>query len=270
MKKIQILILIILTSTNLFSQQKQNLNYLETILYDTEIFFVDGASFFTYPLRMNQSEWLTAAGLGLGTYIMVQNDNHIKYLIGTDVNEFDNEFWSIFENYGVVQLAEIAGVATYSVGLFSKNDKVRKLGRMIIQSLTYSGLMAMLIRMTAGRKRPPYTSDHHNFIGFTTNNSFQSFPSGHTTVAFALSTVLAEYFDSPWSRIGFYGLAGLAATERLINSEHWFTDIALGALVGIAGGIHVIKQESDRESASKSRLSIMPSYNGINFQYRLN
>jgi len=74
----------------------------------------------------------------------------------------------------------------------------------------------------------------------------------------------------PWSRIGFYGIAGLAATERLLNNEHWFTDVSLGALLGIAGGLHVINEENKRGKKDNSRISIQPTFNGINFRYRLN
>ncbi len=270
MNKIVTLSFLIICSTFMSAQNNKELNYFDTILKDAEIFLMDGASFYTYPLRMDESEWLITGGIGIGTFFLVRNDDHIRTRIGTEVNKYDNNFWRIFETYGVIQYAEIAGATTYAVGLFSKNDEVRKLGRMIVQSLTYSGLTSMFIRMIAGRKRPPLTNDPLNFTGFTTNNSFQSFPSGHVTVAFAFSTVLAEYFDSPWSKIGFYGIAGLSAAERLINSQHWFTDVALGALVGIAGGMHVINEESKRNNGKISRLSIQPTLNGITFQYRLN
>jgi hypothetical protein len=263
------LLLTFIFSQNSYAQDK-SLNLGETILYDAEIFFVDGASFYTYPLRMNESEWLKAAGLGISTLIMFQADDQIKTKLGSEVDRYSNPFWKIIEQFGVVQNAELAGVATYSVGLISGDKRIRTLGRMVIQSLTYSGLTAMVIRMIAGRKRPPFTSDPTNFIGFTTNNSYQSFPSGHVTVAFAFSTIMAEYIDSPWSRIGFYSLAGLSATERIINSQHWFSDVVIGALVGIAGGIHVLNEESKRKNMEKSKLSIMPTFNGIALQYRLN
>ena len=245
-------------------------NMYQTILNDAEIFFVDAASFYTYQLRMNESDWITTAGIGFGTFLMIQNDDHLRYKIANNPAQYKNTFWDITQKYGVVQYAELAGVATYALGLFSNNNKIRTLGRMTVQSLTYSGLTAMVIRMIGGRKRPPYTDDPTNFIGFTTDNAYQSFPSGHVTVAFALSTVFAEYLDSPWSRIAFYGVASLTATERIVNTEHWFTDVAIGALLGIASGLHVINEEYSRNDNKNSRLSIIPTGNGISLQYRLN
>ena len=263
-----LLLLLLISSTNYCQNNSDNI--FDTILKDSEIFFVDGLSFYTYPLRMDGSEWLTTAGIGLGTYLMLGYDDNLRLKIGSEVGRYENDFWNIFESYGVVQYAEIAGVATYGIGLLTNNSEIRKAGRMVVQSLTYSGLTAMLIRIIAGRKRPTYSDDPLDFITFTTNNSYQSFPSGHVTVAFALSTVMAEYIDTPLSRIGFYSIAGLSAIERLINSQHWFTDVVLGALLGIAGGIHVINEEAKRNDKITRRVSITPTLNGINLQIRLN
>ena len=270
MKLIFSILIFLFLLNHSIAQQKDKLNYLETIISDVEISLIDAGTFITYPLRMSGTEWIATAGIGAGSYYLINNDDKIRNKINTEVDQFESNFWGIFEAYGVVQYAELAGATVYGVGLFAENDEVRTLGRMIIQSLTYSGVSAMFVRMIAGRKRPPYTDDPLNFIGFTTNNSYQSFPSGHTTVAFALSTVLAEYFDSPWSRIGFYGIAGLSATERLINNEHWFSDILLGAALGVVSGIHVINEEAKRKNSKLSKLSIQPTFNGINFRYSLN
>lgn len=259
----------LISYTNYYCQDIAE-NIFDTLVKDAEILFVDGFSFYTYPLRMNESELLSTAGVGIGTYFMIHNDDNLRSKFGTNVDKFRNDFWKLSEYYGVVQYAEIAGATTYGIGLLFKDREIRTVGRMLVQSLTYSGFTAMLIRMVAGRKRPSVTDDPLKFIGFTSNNDYQSFPSGHVTVAFAFSTVMAEYFNTPLSRIGFYSLGTLAAVERLINSQHWFTDVALGALVGIAGGIHVINEEAKRNSRAKSRLTIKPTFNGISLQYNLN
>ena len=269
MKKTYILVYLLIITQLTFSQSKKESGFFDDFISDTEIFFIDGASFVTYPFGMNKSQWLAIAGIGLGTYLLVRNDDFIQERIGRrNLPELNNGVWGFAEEYGVIQYAELAGVVTYSFGYLTKNDDVRVLGRMIVQSLTYSGLTAMFVRMIAGRTRPPFTDNHLDFNGFETNNSFQSFPSGHTTVAFAFSTVLAEYFDTPWSRIGFYGLAGFSAAERLLNDEHWFSDVTLGALLSIASGLHVISEEKNRKKKNKIGLTISPTFNGINFQYR--
>jgi len=270
MKKTHYILFFLLIAQIIFAQSKNETGYIDTFIDDTKIFFVDGASFFTYPFRMNNNQLITAAGISAGIYIMIRNDDKLQAAFSLENGErLDNNFWTFFENYGVVQYAEIASIATYSVGFFAKNDDVRVLGRMMFQAITYSGLSTMLIRMITGRHRPTYTDNHLDFIWFTTEDNYHSFPSGHTTVAFAFSTVLAEYFDTPLSRIVFYGMAGFSAAERIINNDHWFSDVTLGALLGIAGGLHVINEESDRKGKIDSRFSVQPTLNGLSFRYRL-
>ena len=127
----------------------------------------------------------------------------------------------------------------------------------------------MAARIIAGRERPYSEKGPWKFTIWNFDNEVQSFPSGHTTVAFALSTVLAEHFGTVWSRIGFYGFASLTAYARVLNNQHWFSDVIVGALIGISGGIHVLAREESRNNIGEhSSLSVYPSINGISLIYK--
>lgn len=61
-----------------------------------------------------------------------------------------------------------------------------------------------------------------------------SFPSGHTAMAFASATMLHMEYDAryPWlSAIGYLGAAGVGI-GRMLNNRHWIGDVAVGSLVG--------------------------------------
>ncbi len=62
-----------------------------------------------------------------------------------------------------------------------------------------------------------------------------SFPSGHTTIAFAAAEFLhTEYKDiSPWYGIAGYIAATATGVMRLYNNKHWLSDIVAGAGFGI-------------------------------------
>ena len=62
-----------------------------------------------------------------------------------------------------------------------------------------------------------------------------SFPSGHTTTAFVSAEFLRqEYKDvSPWIGAAGYGVAVLTGYLRMYNNKHWFSDVVVGAGVGI-------------------------------------
>ena len=64
---------------------------------------------------------------------------------------------------------------------------------------------------------------------------FNSFPSGHTTLAFSNATMLYyEYKDNyPIFAYSGYGFAATTATLRLLNDRHWVADVIVGAGIGM-------------------------------------
>ena len=66
-------------------------------------------------------------------------------------------------------------------------------------------------------------------------SSNNSFPSGHTALAFAGAEFLyQEYKDkSIWYGIGGYAIATTTGLLRVYNNEHWFSDVVAGAGIGI-------------------------------------
>ena len=67
------------------------------------------------------------------------------------------------------------------------------------------------------------------------NGGKHSFPSGHTSTAFALAHILhKEYGEiSPWFSIGAYTCAASVGIMRVAKDAHWISDVFAGAGVGI-------------------------------------
>ena len=68
------------------------------------------------------------------------------------------------------------------------------------------------------------------------HSGFNSFPSGHTAIAFASAEFLRqEYQDtSPWIGYAGYTVATATGLLRMYNNKHWLGDIVAGAGFGIA------------------------------------
>ncbi|MDR0205656.1 MAG: phosphatase PAP2 family protein [Bacteroidales bacterium] len=68
--------------------------------------------------------------------------------------------------------------------------------------------------------------DHSNYL---------SFPSGHTATVFLGAHILfREYKDvSPWIGVTGYVTALTTGSMRMINRKHWFSDVLIGAGIGI-------------------------------------
>lgn len=67
------------------------------------------------------------------------------------------------------------------------------------------------------------------------NGESESFPSGHTSVAFAMAHFMhKEYGElSSWYSIGAYACATSVAALRVIKNSHWISDVVAGAGIGI-------------------------------------
>ena len=81
-----------------------------------------------------------------------------------------------------------------------------------------------------GRPRPEQSLDADGYSPFSGQASL---PSGHSAMAFALATSLADDIHRPLATVGLYGMATAVAWSRVNDNRHWLSDVAAGALVGI-------------------------------------
>jgi len=129
------------------------------------------------------------------------------------------------EIYGTVALGTLA------VGLISGDARVTKAGERITASLGGAGLTVSILKRVVGRSRPNVSARAYAFHPFT---SADAWPSGHTTMAFALAASVSDEVGSLPVSIGMYSAATLTAWSRLNDNKHWLTDVLSGALVGVA------------------------------------
>ncbi len=68
------------------------------------------------------------------------------------------------------------------------------------------------------------------------SSNYLSFPSGHTTDAFANAELLRmEYRETqPWLGVVGYAMAVTTGYLRMYNNKHWISDVIAGAGIGIA------------------------------------
>ncbi|NJK82534.1 MAG: phosphatase PAP2 family protein [Saprospiraceae bacterium] len=80
--------------------------------------------------------------------------------------------------------------------------------------------------------------DEVNLIaGVDVYYGFNSFPSGHTMSAFAISTFLMLCFPQKWGlSLLLFALAALTALSRMYLGHHFLQDVYLGALLGVLLG----------------------------------
>jgi membrane-associated phospholipid phosphatase len=127
--------------------------------------------------------------------------------------------------YGPVTLGILAG------GLISHNSKVTHSGLRLAFSLALAGAAYGGLNSTFGRERP---NANTSAFDFDPGHFDRAFPSGHTTMAFAMATSLADDVHPTWAKIGLYGAATGVAVSRVYQEQHWFSDVVGGAVLGFA------------------------------------
>ncbi len=85
----------------------------------------------------------------------------------------------------------------------------------------------------------------------------RSFPSGHTSGAFALATV-AEVFYGPWVGVPSYVLASLVGVSRIDSNRHVASDVLAGAVLGSLIGLGTARFHKDEFS----KFFIVPTVDG--------
>lgn len=70
----------------------------------------------------------------------------------------------------------------------------------------------------------------------------RSFPSGHTTAAFALYGLLAFWINKRWASVGLFAIAVLVGYSRMYLNQHFLVDVFVGSILGtlIAWGTYVL------------------------------
>ncbi len=114
-----------------------------------------------------------------------------------------------------------AAFAAYEIGRARGNSCLASLGADLVQAQLVAGGLTIALKQATRRSRPDGT-------GF-------SFPSGHTTMAFASATVLEQHFG--W-KVGLpaYAVASYVAASRVEMNRHYLSDVAFGAALGIVAG----------------------------------
>jgi membrane-associated phospholipid phosphatase len=224
---------------------------------DTLRLFADDTVYvFTAPTRWDASDWLAAAGAGGFAIGTTAFDRSIRDSVqahrSAKLDRFSRAFEHMGSDYSFVVLAGFEGYH------FLANDQRSQAVFIdgLAASLIASGFIAPVLKYSVGRERPSDAANPYRFRPFTNHNSF---PSGHTTQAFAVATVIASHYPTWWVKVLAFGSAGLVGYCRVEQNSHFTSDVVAGALIGWSVARSVVKH-NDESRAPKFTLA--PYSNG--------
>jgi hypothetical protein len=142
--------------------------------------------------------------------------------------------------------AYIIGASLYAVGKVGGWDRLADLGWHGTESVMFAEGITYFLKGVVGRGRP-FLSDGKDPDDFRLGKGFSSgdwssFPSGHTSTAFAVAAAVtnetarwqphAAWIVGPLIYIG----ATSVGLSRMYHSRHWGSDVAIGAAIGTFSG----------------------------------
>lgn len=149
----------------------------------------------------------------------------------------------------------VLGAGLWLSGRLAHDATRERIGLRSLEAVVVSGALTGVIKGVAGRARP-YASpgnarDFRLGRGIGDRGEFQSFPSGHSTAAWAFASAV----DAEWRRLrptrprwvpaALYTVATLTAASRVYNNKHWTSDVVLGSAIGFVTGRAVVRWHAD-------------------------
>lgn len=149
------------------------------------------------------------------------------------LNPYHSDFLNfVFE--GVTLLGDgLFTVAFCVVLLFVKK---RYLSFMVFLSFATSGIFSQVIKNFVSEARPALflqKTQYPYFIDHVTLHNFHSLPSGHSTSAFALVSIIAFAVKDKKYAIPLLAFATLIAYSRIYLGQHFLIDVTVGSVIGV-------------------------------------
>jgi len=207
------------------------------------------------PLHWSKADWLALPATGIALVTLSGADEPVQHTFDRNHSAGADRVLSQIEPFGTGRaIATVVG--TYLVGLALDAPGLRRTGvEAAASSIVASGIVTPGLKRIFGRSRPWAGRGPFDFHSMSGN---ESFPSGHTTQAFAAASVFAAEAHPLWAKALIYGMAGGVATARMYHDAHFLSDVAAGATIGTVVGRSVVA----RTHGALARSGVAPYVGG--------
>lgn len=228
----------------------------------------DFVSVWTAPFEWQDRDW-TKFAVALGTTALIYiGDDGIHEWSQSNRNTSGDDFWTFISRFGepLVLLAASGGI--YAVGELAGSTGMRRTALLSIESLLISSTMLYALKWAVGRARPYAEEGKSSFHPFSLESKYHSFPSGHTSAAFSVASVIAHHSDSMIVDVLSYSLATFVGFARPFQDKHWASDVFFGAALGYFVGQKICACHTGQASKKIDvGLLITPYEQGLTFSF---
>ena len=230
-----------------------------TILEDTKLYF-------TAPVRWDAKHWMYFGGTLLAIAAAHEGDKTVRDHFAVGDKALLNGKDKNSSRDALPAAALVGGTWLYARIVDDEAGDIEAYS--MLEAAGFSAVSTEVLKFAAGRQRPNETTDVDSW-----RKSGSSFPSLHSSAAFAIGTVFAESGGEEYRwirRVAGYGMAAATSYARLHDNVHWLSDTVAGAAIGIATARFVLNRREERQQ--KLEMTLVPMAGGgamLGFQMQL-
>ncbi|MCX5792322.1 MAG: phosphatase PAP2 family protein [Elusimicrobia bacterium] len=222
------------------------------------------------PGTWSKSQWYLAGGVLAVTGGALLVDENIRRFNEKHRSEGWRNLSFASTHFGDVtyQVPIISGF--YLGGLAFGSMTMRKIAADATEaSIIAAFLINPALCFITGRALPKAHEEPGKFVPFRLHRF--SFPSGHTSAAFALASVLDVDLRSAfgyWQTPLLYGIAVSVAHSRVYDDKHYLSEVILGGAIGWSIGTWIASKDRGGRSVPQRALTLEPTVNGAQLALR--
>jgi membrane-associated phospholipid phosphatase len=166
----------------------------------------------------------------LGTILVNAQNIDINLLRDIHINRNEKLTPTLkFVTHSVAPLSMATPILLYSVGLIKKDSTFKKQAIFIGESVLVSGFITYALKHSVKRARP-----YESYLDIERDAATDtySFPSSHTSMAFATATALSMAHPKWYVIAPTFVWAGAVGYSRMHLGVHYPSDVVAGAIIG--------------------------------------
>jgi membrane-associated phospholipid phosphatase len=205
----------------------------------------DQRSFWTAPWHLHARDVKWIAPFGGITAAFIASDSWMAKQIPSSHVESSRKI----SDYATYSLAGGAA-GSFLWGKAWHNDHLAEAGLLSGEAALNAVAVDESLALAFQRQRPDQGNGHGNFFQGGFRAGFQgggSFPSAHSAVAWAVASVWAHEYPSPFSKTLAYAMATAVTITRVTARQHFPSDAVIGSALGWYFGREVYRAHHDRD-----------------------
>src|SRR5690242_2101410 len=184
-----------------------------------------------FHLRRADSKWVVPGSIGLMALFTTDR------ITGDEIGESNNLVGAskaISYAGSAYGISAVAGTF-YLVGRKHHDARARETGLLVAEAAIDSTIVYGGLKTITQRARPADGRERSEFF-----DGGSSFPSGHSTQAWAAATIIAsEYHDRRSVQIAAFATATAVSIARFTGQKHYLSDVIAGSAIGYGIGKYV-------------------------------